>query len=309
MVSPFGGDGGDTLVDPNNGDRAVVEYTVLDMALTTTGGRSDGTTVAFIEMTPSCFAFTYTPSPCDPNPRFIAPFRADVQSIDHWVAGGQFVWDNQSKGWDTRCSKSACDWKIVYNTGSGNSTTAIAVNGTVTYAGWCGPSGCNPLVSSTTGAGFRRGIATNYEASSPTKTGAWHELSMGSLPLRYVNALTIDPADPGHVYAVFGGFSRHWIPNAGVGHVFETKNGGATWTDISGNLPDAPADDLLVRNGKLILATDIGNFIASAATPTVWSRFGSGLPNAAIYDLSFGSDQSYIIAATHGRGLWKITSP
>jgi hypothetical protein len=303
MVSPFGGDGGDTLVDPNNGDRAVVEYTYLDMALTTNGGRSDGSTVAFIEMTPSCFAFTYRPSPCDPNPRFIAPFRADAKSIDHWVSGGQYVWDNQGKGWDTRCSASACDWKIAYNTGSGNSTTAIAVSGGVTYAGWCGPTGCNPLVSSTTGQGFRRGIATNY-------SGTWKELSMSSLPLRYVNALTVDPNNAAHVYAVFGGFSRHWIPNAGVGHVFETKDGGESWTDISGNLPDAPGDDLLIVNGSLVLATDVGAFIASAATPTLWSRYGSGLPNSAIYDFSLGqANGGYIIAATHGRGLWRIALP
>ena len=302
IVSPFGGDGGDTLVDPNNGDRAVVEYVDLDMALTTNGGRSDGTTAAFIEISPSCFAFTYTPSPCDPNARFIAPFRADLKSIDHWVAGGQYVWDNQGKGWDTRCSASACDWKIVYNTGQSHSTTAIGVSGTVTYAAWCGPVGCNPAQSSTTGAGFSRGIATNI-------SGTWKELDTGSLPRRYVNSLVVDPADSAHVYAVFGGFSRHWVPNAGVGHVFESKNGGASWTDISGNLPDAPANDLVIINGKLVLATDIGAFIASAATPTAWSRFGTGLPNSAIYDFSLGSDATYIIAATHGRGLWKISAP
>ena len=51
---------------------------------------------------PSCFAFTYTPSPCDPGARFIAPFEADATSPTHWYAGGQFVWDNQNKGWDTR---------------------------------------------------------------------------------------------------------------------------------------------------------------------------------------------------------------
>ena len=38
MVSPFGGDGGDTLVDHTNGNHAVVEYVDLDMALTTNGG-------------------------------------------------------------------------------------------------------------------------------------------------------------------------------------------------------------------------------------------------------------------------------
>ena len=300
MVSPFGGDGGDTLVDPNNGDRAVVEYVDLDMALTTNGGRSDGSTVAWIEMSPSCFAFTYTPSPCDPNARFIAPFRADTGNIDHWVAGGQYVWDNQNKGWDTRCSASACDWRIVYNTGASHATTAIAVNGATTYAAWCGPVGCNPRTTSTTGEGFSRGIATNAG-------GAWHELGMASLPNRYVYSLTVDPANTAHVYAVFGGFSRRWIPAGGVGHVFESTDSGATWRDISGNLPDAPGDDILLVAGNLYYAADVGVFTAAAATPTVWSRLGTGLPNASVNDLSLAPDASYIIAATHGRGIWKFS--
>ena len=42
MVSPFGGDGGAVLVDPNNADRAVNEYVFMTMARTQNGGRSDG---------------------------------------------------------------------------------------------------------------------------------------------------------------------------------------------------------------------------------------------------------------------------
>jgi photosystem II stability/assembly factor-like uncharacterized protein len=95
-----------------------------------------------------------------------------------------------------------------------------------------------------------------------------------------------------------------------VGHVFETKDGGATWTDISGNLPDAPADDLLMTaSGKLVLGTDVGVFVANQSTPTVWSKLGTGLPNAAVNDLTPSPTGSYILAVTHGRGLWKIATP
>jgi sugar lactone lactonase YvrE len=292
MVSPFGGDGGDTLVDPANGDRAVVEYVGLDMASTTNGGRSDGSVPSFREISPSCSAFTYTPSPCDPSPRFIAPFRADVQSLDHWVAGGRYVWDNGGKGWATTCGARACDWSIVHDTGAGNSITAIAVNGAVTYAGWCGP--CNAPT-------FRSGIDTNYG-------GSWHRISAPNLPNRFVNALTIDPANAAHLYAVYNGFSRRWTNDGGFGHVFESTDGGATWIDISGNLPDAPADDLVVVNGQLVLATDIGAFVAPAGggVGTTWSRLGSSLPNASVNDLSVTSTGA-VVAATHGRGLWEIT--
>jgi hypothetical protein len=299
MVSPFGGDGGDNIVDHANGDRAVNEYVGLDMALTTNGGRSDGTVPAYVEMTPSCFPFTYSaPSPCEPAARFIAPFEADLADPNrHWVAGGQYVWDNGTKGWDTRCGPSSCDWKIVYDTGAGHQITQIAVNGS-TYVAWCGP--CN-------GSTFDRGIATNYG-------GTWHELNVSSLPRRFIQGLTVDPANPAHVYAVFNGFSRRWTGtvDAGIGHVFESTNGGATWTDITGNSPDAPGDDLvLTPSGKLVLATDIGVFIAQAGqgAGTTWSRFGTALPNASTNDLQLSPNGSYLIAATHGRGLWKIATP
>jgi hypothetical protein len=302
MVSPFGGDGGDTLVDPNDGNRAVVEYTDLDMALTTNGGQSTGATPAFREMTPSCFAFTYTPDPCDPTPRFIAPFRADPEApTTHWVAGGEFVWET-TKGFDTTCSATACDWKILHDTGAGRSTTGLAVVGDTVYAGWCGP--CNPPTSAT-GAPFAAGIDTNYG-------GTWHTVSSPVLPNRFVAAVIADQANPAHVYAVYNGFSRRWIPDGGIGHVFESTDGGATWTDVSGNLPDAPSDDLVITNGRLTLATDVGVFTAAVGggTGTQWSRLGNGLPTGApTNDLTLTPDGGRIVAATHGRGLWSVPTP
>ena len=92
---------------------------------------------------------------------------------------------------------------------------------------------------------------------------------MTTLPNRYVYALTVDPANAGTVYAVFGGFSRRWIPTAGTGHVFKTVNGGVSWTDIFGALPDAPGDDLVIKGTNLYLATDVGVFTSSMATPSV----------------------------------------
>ena len=68
----------------------------------------------------------------------------------------------------------------------------------------------------------------------------------GPMSCGFSDQLIVDPANPAHVYAVMGGYSRAWIPNAGVGHVFESRDAGTTFTDISGNLPDAPANDLLI---------------------------------------------------------------
>jgi ligand-binding sensor domain-containing protein len=86
-------------------------------------------------------------------------------------------------------------------------------------------------------------------------------------------------------------------------------NGGTTWTDISGDLPDAPARDLVLdQGGNLVLATDVGVFTAGPGGGS-WSQLGSGMPHAVIDDLSFYPNGTTILAATHGRGLWSLAPP
>lgn len=279
-TEPFGGDGGDIVVDPTNPDNVMTEYVGLTIAKSRNGGK------------------TWTDiHPNDPDPRFIAPFRADPSNKNHLVAGGQYVWDS-TKGFDTECNPTVCDWKIVYDLGFPRQATALAVQGGTTYAAWCGP--CNP--SFTTGQGFKAGIATNYG-------GTWHQLTP-PLSTRYPAAVAIDPTNPGHVYVVYSGYSRRWIigpQDPGVGHVFESLDAGATWTDISGDLVDAPGDDVVIVNNHLVVATDVGVFVAGMHGGA-WQKLGTGLPNVVVDDLTIAPQGDYIIAATHGRGLWGIST-
>src|SRR5207244_9433625 len=76
MGSPFGGDGGDTLVDPDDGCRILGEYVFLAMELTENCGRSDGT-----------FRDVRDLDPPDHNPRFIAPSRPVWEKRYHQAAG------------------------------------------------------------------------------------------------------------------------------------------------------------------------------------------------------------------------------
>ncbi len=132
-------------------------------------------------------------------------------------------------------------------------------------------------------------------------------MSTSGLPERFIAGITADPSNPAHAYAIFNGYSRRWVPGGGIGHVFETTNGGQSWTDISGNLPDIASDALVLRSGQLALATDAGMYTAQEGqgTLTSWSRLGAGLPNASVNDVTPGPN-GYIYAATHGRGVWRI---
>ena len=293
MVEPAGGDGFDVIVDPNNGKKIAGEYTDGTMYTSTDGGHSFNDYIS-----PTCVAQETTGlsprSDCDPAARFVTPLVPDLQNTNVWLIGGEFVWVS-SDGWNTACTATACSWKPVYDTGGNSAVTALtsAGSGKIIYAAWV-QAGGNP------GPSFASGIATNYG-------GSWHQANMTGLPNRYISGVTVDPHHPAHAYAVFSGFSRRWIPGGGVGHVFETTDGGQTWTDISGNLPDIPGDALVLSQGQLALGTDQGVFTAAAGegAATHWSVLGTGLPNASVNDLTAGPD-GFIYAATHGRGVWRF---
>jgi sugar lactone lactonase YvrE len=295
MSEAAGGDGFDVIVDPNNANNLAGEYVDGTMYTTRDGGHSFADFIS-----PTCEAQIITGLPggprrnCDPAARFVTPVVQDQQVATTWLLGGEDVWVSHA-GWNTKCQTHGCNWHNVFDTGAGNAVTALSsVNdGNTIYAAWVAGGG-NP------GPAFGSGIATNFG-------GKWHQVSVAGLPDRYIAGVTADPSNPAHAYAVFNGYSRRWIPGGGVGHVFETWNGGASWTDISGDLPDIASDALVLEHGSLALATDAGVFTATEGqgASTVWSVLGSGLPNTSVNDLTVGPG-GFIYASTHGRGIWRI---
>ncbi|MEV4430584.1 WD40/YVTN/BNR-like repeat-containing protein [Streptomyces sp. R-07] len=296
MVAPFGGDGGDQLVNPDNGCQTVGEYVDLALQITDNCGFTASDNGAEDVITDI--------APGDPGARFIAPFAADETDPNGlWVAGGQYVWGN-TKTWQ---STSGADWTQLYDLGAGRSASAVASRHHVTWAAWCGPC-------SKTDGTFGRGIATNYG-------GTWHQVDLpAAFPNRYISGVTIDPSDASGktVYAIVNGFSRHWNegPGAGYGHVWKTADGGATWTDISGDttaadsFPDAPANSALVtKDGTLVVATDLGVFTSSTVGTGHWARLGTNLPTSPAVYLSPSPDGSQLYVATHGRGIWRTPTP
>jgi hypothetical protein len=166
----------------------------------------------------------------------------------------------------------------------------------VIWSAWCGPCNNN---------GFTRGVSTNA-------SGAWQQLSLpADVPNRYISGIAIDPADPSGrtAYLGFNGFSRTWTegPGAGIGHIWKTSDAGATWTNASGNFPDIPVNDMIIRNGKMFVATDLGTLISTDGGAH-WSRLGTALPVTTVMDIHLGPD-GRLYAATHGRGIWSITAP
>lgn len=295
MGSNFGGDGGDSLADPNNICRQVQEYTNLSMSVTENCAANLG--AVDLAHATSYKIQPYNVNPGDEPARFIAPFAADSQNVNHWIAGGQHVWYNQL-GFSIRNGN---QWIKTFDLGAGHFATGLAVSGDVAYVGWCGP--CN-------NAGFTRGIAVG-KLSDPS---SWHQLNLpvdGTIPNRFIQGFGIDPANSSHAFVAVNGFSRKFTegPGAGIGHVFETTDMGAHWTDVSANLPDVPASSVkMLPNGALVLGTDLATFYRPKGS-TDWLVLGTGLPTTCVMDVEYSVTDNSVYAATHGRGIWKIALP
>ena len=125
--------------------------------------------------------------------------------------------------------------------------------------------------------------------------------------------MAVDPADADVVYATFSGY-RNADNNA---HVMRSSDGSAHWTDISGNLPDAPTQDVIIdpaNSNRLFVASDLGVFTADktkssskAQAPKVrWRQLGRGLPAAPVNDIRYHQATNTLYAATYGRSIWKL---
>ena len=139
-------------------------------------------------------------------------------------------------------------------------------------------------------------------------TWTWTESALAGVPNRYVGGVTVDAT--GNLYLAMNGFSRRFTegPGAGIGHIFKSSDSGATWSDISGNFPDVPTNSIKVlANGALVVGTDLGVVYRPAAANADWQKLGNNFPATVVMDVEVGPD-GYIYAATHGRGIWRITA-
>jgi hypothetical protein len=302
MSSNFGGDGGDTYTDPNNGCNIVGEYVYLTMYVTQTCANTVGNPDALID--PSA-ATTYTIAPPDINARFIAPFVGNAQNSDQWLAGGNSIW-YQDKGFAIR---SGSEWQNVYTLDSPYKVfTALAYNGDWAIGGWCGPT-CN-------NSGFGRGVVVLHRVGDtwePMSTPTPDELTSAGVPNRYIGGVAVD--DSGNLYLAMNGFSRRFTegPGAGFNHIFRSTDNGQTWTALDGTtFPDVPSNSIKVLpSGAIVVGTDLGVLYLPAGGST-WERLGEGdlgsstaIPVTTVMDVELGPD-GYLYAATHGRGIWRI---
>ena len=89
------------------------------------------------------------------------------------------------------------------------------------------------------------------------------------------------------------------------------RDAGRHFTDITGNLPDAPASWVALRKGQLLVGTDVGAFGSGMHGTTQRSpRFArlGGLPAAPVASVALKPDNPNVaVLALFGRDVWTYT--
>jgi len=174
--------------------------------------------------------------------------------------------------------------------------------------------------------------------------GAWVQQNTNSVGTGNLELISIDPSNDNIIY-VGNGTSLYKSIDAGVtftlastaastitsicvhssnsnivyitrsgttGQAMISVNGGTTFTNIGTGLP-AIGKNCIVHQGRntdnpLYVGTSLGVYYKDDSM-TTWQPFDTNLPNVSVTDLEINLEDSKIIAATYGRGIWQADIP
>jgi len=138
----------------------------------------------------------------------------------------------------------------------------------------------------------------------------WDQIDDGTiLPDRPITSIAVHPTLPGRAFVSFSGFGAH--------SVYVTTTAGNDWSSMDestgGNLAPRPVNALVVvpQIPPLMFAgTDEGVYRRATADPgdtPLWTK-STSLPHAAVYDFAVDATSGDVYAATHGRGVWRLSA-
>lgn len=213
---------------------------------------------------------------------FITPFTLDQQRPDRLWIGGRSLWrsDDGALSWRAASAPLSASAKI----------SAIAVS---------------PVDSDRVAVGTSAGaIHVTSAAGSATAATSWP----GVVPREgFVSSIAFHPTDPLRLWATYATF--------GGPHVWESRDGGLSWSPIDGSgprrLPDLPVHSVVAdpdRPDRLFLGTDLGVFVSTTGGQQ-WSAENTGFANVVTESLAVAAGEGgtrWLFAFTHGRGAWRV---
>ena len=147
----------------------------------------------------------------------------------------------------------------------------------------------------------------NADAANPADV-TWKRIKQrGVLPKRWVTRVEVSPKTDKWTVATFSGW--RWLDGEDSPHVAITTDKGKSWKDISGNLPDAPVNDVIWHPSQkktLFVGTDVGVFTTTDLGKT-WEKVGANLPLVSVQEINIQIESETLFAATYGRSIWETS--
>lgn len=129
----------------------------------------------------------------------------------------------------------------------------------------------------------------------------WQKVDHG-LPDRYITSISHSPEFDSVLYVTHSGYKAgEQLP-----HVHRSEDMGASWLDITGDLPSLPVNDIYVlpnnRDQVLFLGTDAGVYFSKDGGDH-WMRLGNNMPLIPVFDLDYNPESNQLIAGTHAKSI------
>jgi hypothetical protein len=271
----FGGDGGFTRIDFTNRNTIYVTNQYTDGPIFLDRADDGGRNFQVV---------TNGIDTSDPG-NFQVPYVLDPSNSNRLLLGTNRVYETTNRG---------DQWHAISAPGSNGWTVNNVVDAVAAAA-----SDSNTIYATAGGRVF----VTHNDGASWTET----DPTTPSSDLRFRD-IRVDPNDANTAYVVAANFSDV----TGGGQVWMTTDGGADWTNISGNLPDEPfwTVAVLARTKKttLFVGGDDGVY-GSNNLGKAWAPEAAGLPHVQVRQLEVQPGLGILAAGTYGRGLWELKLP
>jgi len=206
------------------------------------------------------------------------PYLMDPVNNNTLYVGYSDVWKSTDQG---------NNWSQISNQGSSTDFRNMAISA----------SNTNYIYAATLANIYR---TTNGGGSTQVWTNITSNLPVSNSNITYIS---VKSDDSDHVWVSMGAYNSDGV--------YETIDGGTTWTNISTGLPSIPVMCVIQNTQysgiELYAATDVGVYVKQDANN--WILFSTGLPNAVVTELEIyydatNPDDSKLYAATFGRGVW-----
>ncbi|MEJ5245326.1 MAG: T9SS type A sorting domain-containing protein [Bacteroidota bacterium] len=206
------------------------------------------------------------------NGGWVTPYVIDPNNHTTLVAGYTGVWKSTNNG---------TNWTKISTFTNSTPLTVIHV----------APANSNYIY-----AGYSSALWRTTDGGS-----TWSQIT---LPFTSLSSLTTNHSNPDVIWITMSGYSSG-------NKVFKSTNGGQTWQNISGNLPNVPCNVVIYQpntDNRVWVGTDIGVWYRGDSDPS-WVDYNDGLPNVICNDLEIQYSANKLRLGTYGRGLWEATLP